>query len=150
MSLHKVKKSRCWHLAFRDETGKRTLRSTGESVLRRAKIKADAMLRIAEDARAGLTDRRFLLRTVDDTLRRLGHTIDEPTLWQFLNQWLSDIKAQVSEITYDRYSVVVRLFSDSVGFKKLTDVNSADFVRFRDKMLAEGRSAATVNLMLRG
>ena len=58
-SLHKTPKSVYYHVAYRDGTGKRTLRSTREISIVKAKIKAQAMVQLAEAERRGETDRRF-------------------------------------------------------------------------------------------
>lgn len=58
-------------------------------------------------------------------------------------------RSTVSDASYRRYELAVRLFLDSVGFKKLASVNQQDFVKFRDSLLDEGRSATTVNLLSR-
>jgi integrase len=147
-SIHQVKKSKYWHVAFTDHTGKRTLKSTKEITRSQALKKAAAMEFIAKESRRADTDRKFLMRLVDVAMRDLGHyERSEPCLSDFLSEWLSNTKSSVSGSTWLRYELTVRLFTETVGYRKLTAVNSKDIVRFRDRLLSEGRSASTVNLM---
>ena len=83
-SLRRVEKSKFWHVAFCDETGKRTLRSTKESNRKRALIKAEAMEKLAGESRRRDTDRKFLMQIVEVGLRQLGHSVSEPSGREFL------------------------------------------------------------------
>jgi len=148
-SLHKTPKSVYYHVAYRDGTGKRTLRSTREISIVKAKIKAQAMVQLAEAERRGETDRRFFDGLVAESLRRLGHEPDPvPTTYRFLDGWLDEVQSTVSPATHRKYKSVIRQFLDSLGDKKhkrLTDVNSQDVSRFRDSLLRSGLAARTVN-----
>ena len=57
------------------------MRSTGEANKQRAKIKCEAMARIAEEETRGDVFRDLLERIVSDTLYRLGQSqIEAPTV----------------------------------------------------------------------
>jgi integrase len=148
-SLHKTPKSIYYHVAYRDGTGKRTLRSTREISIQKAKIKAEAMVQLAEAERRGETDRRFFDQLVSESLRRLGHESDPvPTAYRFFKDWLVEVKSTVSHATHRKYTSVIDQFLRSLGdkaYKRLTDVNSQDISRFRDSLLRSGLAPRTVN-----
>jgi integrase len=154
-SLHKDPRGRspCWYCAYRLGDGRRTLRSTGETNLQRANIKCHAMARIAEEESRGDTSRELLEGIVNDTLRRLGRdSIARPTARGWLEKWLSTERGAVTELTLEKYAQVVRDFLGSLGTRanlRLSAIGEEDIVRFRDQLLAGGRSASTVNLLVR-
>jgi hypothetical protein len=148
-SLHKTPKSSFIYVAYRDGTGKRTLRSTGEINRSKARIKAEAMVAIAEAERRRETDKRFFDRLVSETLSRLGHSPSpEPMIFKWLEQWLADIQSTVSPTTHQKYSAVIEQFIRSLGDKKykpLSDVNWEEVAKFRDQLLRSGLAPKTVN-----
>jgi integrase len=151
-SLHRDPrgKSPYWYVAYRLADGRRTLRSTKERDFARAKIKAEAIVRFVEEESRADTNREFLNRIVEDTLRRLGHDT-APLAGQWLTDWLAREQASVASTTYAKYSHAIKAFIASLGQRakvKLSAIVEADCVAFRDKLLREGRAPSTVNLMV--
>jgi integrase len=110
-------------------------------------------VRVAEEERRVDTTKGLLNGIVQDTLRRLGiETKPEPTVRQFLESWLSNERGSVSETSYEKYGLVIRQFLDSLGQRsnlKISQICEADIIKFRDALLAEGRTAKTVNQTVR-
>jgi len=99
---------------------------------------------MAEEAARPEADRKRLEWLVNDTLRQLGHAPD-PSVGQYLDQWLKDEREAISEARFDRLNGLIRQFCRSVGFKPIREVNVSDISRFRDQLLKEGLSPATIN-----
>lgn len=129
------------------------MRSTGESNLKRAKIKCEAMSRIAEEEARGDVSRELLEHIVNDTLHRLGHEpVKAPTVRGFLEGWLTNQRGAVAPLTHSRYAQVLRDFLATLGSRaeaKLTSITEVDILRYRDWLLSGGRSPQTVNNTLR-
>jgi integrase len=128
------------------------MRSTGETDLRRAKVKCEAFVRIAEEESRGTVDRGILERIVDDALARLGHSPPKtpPTAREWLEKWLDGERGAVATGTYEKYAGVIRGFLSSLGRSvALAQVTETDILKFRDRLFAEGRTAQTVNQLVR-
>jgi integrase len=124
------------------------MRSTGETDRQRAKIKCDAMERIAEEASRADTDRKWFERITEDMMRRLGHSAVAPiTVGEWLEQWLAGQRGTVSARTFEKYEQVIRDCSRcfALGLGPLHEVREEDIVRMRDGLVREGRSATTAN-----
>jgi integrase len=111
------------------------------------------MVRVSEEERRQDTTKSLLQNIVADTLRRLGIDVKpEPTVRAFLDQWLQNEKGSVSETSYEKYGLVIRQFVESLGQRsnlKISQICEADIIKFRDGLLAEGRTAKTVNQTVR-
>jgi integrase len=155
-SLHRHPKSPFWYCAYTLGDRRRTLRSTGETNLKRAKIKCQCFERIAEEETRKDTDRALLEGIVNDTLRRLGHeTIKvEISASAWLQQWLENERGAISQSTYGKYSQAISQFLESLGTRahtvKLSAVTDQDIIHFRDQLLAGGRVPGTVNFLIQG
>jgi len=125
------------------------MRSTEETDKRRAKIKCEAMARIAEEEARGDGNRDLLERIVNDTLYRLGHSpIEKPTVREFFERWLANERNAVAPRSHSRYSQVVRDFLARLGSRadaKLTTIGETDILSYRDWLLSGGRSPQTFN-----
>jgi len=154
-SLHRDPRGRSpyWFCAFRRGDGIRTLKSTKETDFRRATIVAQMMVRVAEEERRQDTTKSLLNGIVADTLRRLGiETKPEATAKEFLDQWLQNEKGSVSETSYEKYGLVIRQFLESLGARRdlrISQIVESDIIKFRDKLLSEGRTPKTVNQTVR-
>jgi integrase len=108
------------------------------------------MERMADEVRRVDTDLRFFQRITEDAMRKLGYTYT-PGIRTFLEAWLKNTKASVSESTFSKYDLTFRLFLEFAHQSvKLTDVNTEMICRFRDRLLESGRSPGTVNFLVRG
>jgi hypothetical protein len=109
-SLHKDPrgKSPYYYVAYRRGDGARTFKSTKETDLRRAQIVAQMMVRVAEEERRKDTTLDILNGIVADTARRLGiETKPEPTVRGYLEQWLTNEKGSISDVSYAKYELDV-------------------------------------------
>jgi integrase len=154
-SLHKDPYGRSPYLyvAYRRGDGVRAFKSTKETDPHRASIVAHMMVRVAEEENRRDTTKTLLNGIVQDTLRRLGiESKPEPTIRGFLEQWLQNEKGSVSEISYAKYDLVIRQFLESLGGRagtKISQVNEADIIKFRDHLQKEGKTPKTINQVVR-
>jgi integrase len=155
-SLHKDPrgKSPFYYVAYRRGDGVRTFKSTRETNLQRAQIVAQMMVRVAEEERRTDTTKDLLQGIVEDTLRRLGiETQPEPTVREYLEQWLANERGSISDASHTKYEMVIRQFLDSLGAPraclKISQISEADIIKFRDHLRSEGRTPKTVNTTVR-
>jgi integrase len=128
------------------------MRSTGEIRIQRAKIKCEAMARLAEESAKPNADRKMLERIVNDNLRRLGQApVEIPTVREWLQKWLENERPAIAPATLYKYEHLVRSFLASLGGRanlRLSAILSEDVVAFRNFLSAGGRSPRTVNLQI--
>jgi hypothetical protein len=83
-----------------------------------------------------------------EALRQLGHAPD-PTVGSWLEGWLKDERAVISEEMAQKYARVIRQFLACVGgSRSLRSIGSGDVARFRDQLLKQGLAPKTVNSRL--
>src|SRR5258707_590214 len=132
MSLHKDAKGRSpyWYCCYRMGDGRRTMRSTGETDRSRAKIKCDALERMAEESARSDVDRMWLDRIAEETMRRLGHVnCKTTTVADFLAKWLESVRGTVSPRTFEKYAQVIRDCCSGLGSLALQAVRDEHIVR---------------------
>ena len=82
-----------------------------------------------------------------------GEKLETYSVEEWFTSWLSDKKRARSEGTGIRYDGIVRSFLGSLSLAKRTAplgaLTVADIRRFRDRLLDEGRSAATANMSIK-
>jgi site-specific recombinase XerD len=67
---------------------------------------------------------------------------------QYLDQWLKDERAVISEEMAQKYARVIRQFLACVGHKSMREVSAGDVARFRDQLLKQGLAPKTINARL--
>jgi integrase len=101
----------------------------------------------------GEVTRHNLERIVNETLERIGERrIERPTVKEWLEKWIDTRKGAIAERTQLKYVQVKNDFLKSLGRRgeaKLESIGLADFIKFRDELLSEGRSPQTVNHLVR-
>ena len=151
-SVHKHPrgKSRFWYCAFTGGDGRRLFRSTKETDRTKARKICDAWATAAEKARRGeLTasaSRKILAELVEISS---GETLELHSTESWLRNWLASKKGSAAEATLQKYRQTCTAFVDHLGPRaraSLGSVSPADITKFRDRLLAEGRKARTVNL----
>ena len=154
-SVHKDYRGKTpfWIGAYIDEFGRRRKQSTKTEDKREAKTIVEGWQRASDLARAGRLTESKAREVVNDILERTGKKrIYAPTVQRYLQDWLKKEKDTISENAYGKKEVVVRLFLKALDGREtlpIEDVTEAEIVTFRDKLLADGRRARTVNSMVR-
>jgi hypothetical protein len=147
---HPRGKSRFWYCAFTGGDGRRLFRSTKESDRAKARKICDAWAAAAEKARRGeLTasaSRKILAELVEISS---GETLELYSTETWLRNWVTSKEGATAETTVKKYRQTCAAFIDHLGPRasaSLASFSPADITKFRDRLLAEGRKAKTVNL----
>jgi integrase len=144
-----------WYAHYTLADGQRACRSTGRYKKTEAQIIAQAW-EAAEQAtlNGGLTQSR-VLEILNETLHRVGlNPIEHVSVAQWLNDWLKSCEGSTKAATVYGYKQAVRDFSKFLGELRLghsiNTITLTDINDFKDHLLNEGRSPATVNKLIRG
>ena len=155
-SLCKDAKSKCWYWSWTNADGRRLKTSTKIEALPSLREEAEAVGRAFEKiddlARREIDVDNALRKVIAETLRKIGKPpFDDPSVAQWLERWLGSQHGAVSEATLKRYQSAISHLCRILGSRKdirLSAMTGSDIKRFRDGVRTEGRSAATVNLLL--
>ena len=142
-----------WYAHYYRADGTRVARSTGTRDKTKAKIICEAWA-AAESAVAtdrGTKDR--ITEILNETLRRVGiETVDRINVGVWLDDWLAG-KEQVSPATRLAYEQTIREFKTFLGEqgcrRRLEMIGEADIRGFAALLRSEGRSAGTINKLVR-
>jgi integrase len=154
-SLHRDPRGRSpfWYCAYRLADGRRAFKSTERTDKKEASKICQALEHAEEIAAGSDATRDRLVSLFNDTLDRLGlEKIQSFTVRQWFDRWLKTEEGAVSERTLERYLQVTRDFLASLGKRadvRLEAITADDVVRFRDELLAGGRTPGTVNFTVR-
>lgn len=146
--------SKYWICCYTAADGRQLKRSTRETDKRKARIICDAWEQAESLGSAGLLTSHEQLRIVlEQTYRRLtGKEVEHVTVSDWFNRWLKSEEGAVAPTTFQKYSSIIRAFSEFLGTRAhvaLEAITTEDFLRYRDQQLAEGRAPRTVNLTIR-
>ena len=112
-----------------------------------------AVQRAEDMARRGSATEGQIRKLLSETLARVGESpIDSPTTRAYLAQWLDECRSTISPRTILKYDRAVSGFVESLGSRadsKLEAISTADFHRFRESLLAEGRTPQTADGLVR-
>ena len=151
-SVHKHPrgKSKFWYCAFTGGDGRRLFRSTKQTDRTKARKICDAWAGAAEKARRGeLTanaSRKILAELVEISS---GETLELHSTETWLRDWLASKEGSTAGTTLKKYRQTCTAFVYHLGPRaraSLGSVSPSDITKFRDRLLAEGRKAKTVNL----
>jgi site-specific recombinase XerD len=143
--------SRNWYVVYRRaHDRKRVKRSCGtpdkKAALKFAKTvdEANRLIRHGGDIEDALR------KIIDELLTSAGRPpLDNPSVAEWFERWLKNQAGSVAEASLRRYSTALNSFLRYLGERKtmkLAELTSNDIQRYRDSLLAEGRSPNTVNL----
>jgi integrase len=112
-----------------------------------------AVQRAEDMARGGSATEGQIRKLLSETLVRVGQlSINSPTIRVYLAQWLDECKGTISARTVPKYARAVTGFLESLGPRadsKLEVISTADFNRFRQSLLDEGRTPQTADGLVR-
>lgn len=142
-----------WICCYTAADGRQLKRSTKQTAKEKAWEVCLAFSRAEGFARAGEATASQLRRVLNETLYRVGaESLQRPSVRQWLNDWLSGRKGVAAHGTLLKYRQVVDQFLSFLGKQadaKLESLGQGEFTRFRDTLLAEGRTPQTVNGLVR-
>ena len=153
-SLWKHPNSKYWSACFTAADGRQLKRSTKETDKRKARIICEAWEQAESLGSAGLLTSREQLRIVlEQTFQRLtGEKIENVSVREWLTRWLKGEEGAVAETTFKKYSGLIQDFLSFLGTRDEVDleaITTEDFLKYRDHLIAEGRTPRTVNITVR-
>jgi integrase-like protein/integrase family protein with SAM-like domain len=133
--------------------GRRTMRSTGKRDRKSAEIVCQALQQTENELAQGDLTRDRLTELFNETLKRLGESpIERISVGDWLGDWLAS-KEHVARNTRTAYEQVVREFLEFLGphgaKRRLEAIGETDIRGFANQLRAQGRSACTVNKLVR-
>jgi integrase len=153
-SLWKNPKSKYFIGCFTAADGRQLKRSTRETDRRKAQIIVQAWEQAESLGSTGvLTSQEQLRLVLEQTLFRLtGKKPETITATVWLSRWLEAERGSLAQASFQKYKGAIGAFLrflDTRAHVALEAVTTDDFLRFRDHLLAEGRTPRTVNHTIR-
>lgn len=150
-SVHRRPESKYWHAAWRDAHGKLILRSTKQTDRNKALAFALECERAEKLAGAGSLTEAQARKIVQDIMERTGtgDVLRNPSIADWLREWLAGKEARKSASTAVRYGQIVQEFLDHLGEsakRPLPAVSTRDVQGFLTKRTNAGCSPTTVQL----
>ena len=154
-SVHRSSRSPrgVWYAHFYRADGTRVARSTGTRDKAKAKIICEAWASAESAVATGHGTKDRITQILNETLARVGiETVDRITIGDWLDDWLAS-KEQVSSATRTAYTQTIREFKAFLGpqgcKRRLDSITEADIRSFVTLLRSEGRSAGTINKVVR-
>jgi integrase len=143
-----------WYAAYYLADGRRTLRSTKQKDRQRALAIAHAWEAAEREARSGDLTRDRVTELLNETLNRCGVApIERISVQGWLDGWLEAKRGKVKPKTLVAYTQAVQLFLSFLGpdgvRRRLESIAERDIEAFMRHLEAEGRSARTVNNLVK-
>ena len=142
-----------WYCCYTTSDGQRLKKSTMQTDRAKAWEVCIAMATAEGVIAAGSATEAQLRKVIDNALERIGERkLNEPTVRQQLDEWIAEKEAAVSEATIVAYKHARELLLEFLGPRAYLSVRmfkKQDAVAFRDHLLAEGRTAGTVNTFVK-
>jgi integrase len=175
-TIFRRRNSSVWWAAYFDSEGKRRYRSTGKSAKPEAAAAAGEMerrarrvnpddderrqgiLRILEEAGAMALKGTLNEASAHSLLNRIteaatGESLRQATVEQWFRGWLKEKSGSRTKGTAVRYEGIIDAFLKSLSAAKrampLAALAFADIQKFRDQLLAGGRTAVTANIAIK-
>jgi integrase len=154
-SVWKHPESKYWFGCYTAADGRQLKRSTRETDKRKALTIAQAWEELESMGRAGyLTSEEQFRRVFTQSFERITgkKILPAVTVREWFDRWLRIEQGAIAPESYKRYSGVLQnflTFLDTRADVRLEAITTDDFLNFRDKLLAEGRSERTVNNVVR-
>ena len=154
-SIRKVPNSKRWYAVFRDRNGRQYNRSTqikdvgnpGERAAARRKALEIALKYEAIARGEGITEARIRKTITELAELATGRKIRQPTISQYLNDWLQSVETQKSYNTYKRYKKVIESFLQHLGKERsaspLDTLLTSEIQGYLDSELKAGKATKT-------
>ena len=145
-------KSKFWQCHFSTADGSRRCVSTQETDKQKAQIVCTGWQEAEDLVRSGHATEHRILEMYNETLKRAGlREIKSPTCKTWTTEWL-DGKRNISKASRLGYSQAIREFLEFLGTRQnapIESITERDIDGFVDKLLTDGRSASTINKLVR-
>jgi integrase len=153
-SVHKDPrgKSKYWYCCYTTAEGKRRMVSTEEEDEQKAKIICTGWQEAENLVRDGQASETRILEMYNETLKRAGlRQIKSPSFKSWAADWLAG-KRKLSKASRPGYEQAVREFLEFLGSRQnaaIESITERDIDGFVDHLKKDGRSASTINKLVR-
>jgi hypothetical protein len=142
-----------WHAAYRDAHGRRRHKTTKTKKRSDAIDMAQAWDRLADAGRKRTLTEAVARRVVSELVEQsTGQPINFHTCKGWFDEWVAGKTGATAEKTIEKYQQVTRDFLQHIGDRAtlpLAAITLQDVRAFRDALAKGGRSAVTVNQVVR-
>jgi integrase len=143
-----------WYCQYQLADGSRAFRSTGTKRKTDAQIICQGWQHAEWEAAGGDLTKTRVAEILSETLKRLGQNpIERLSVERWLNNWLASKEQTVEATSFKAYSQAVREFLEFLGprgrNRSLESITETDIERFVAVLRKEGRSASTINKLVR-
>jgi integrase len=153
-SLFKRSDSKYWVGCYTAADGRQLKRSTKETDKRKARIIVEAWEQLESYGKAGVLNSREQLRIVleQSYYRMTGDRPQAVSVRNWLERWLKGEAGAVASTTLEKYTSILSDFLRFLGTRahvSIEAITTDDILRYRDRLLEEGRAPRTVNITVR-
>jgi integrase len=150
-SIFKDSKGRSpnFYLLYKKADGRWEKKSSGTPDKAKARLMLHGLETVESLVSNGSATEEVIRRIMGETIERVtGRKPYDPSIAEFLDQWLAGQRGTIEEKTFVRYEQVLRDFKETLGPRgtdPLRRLNREAFSGHRDRLLAEGCSPTTTN-----
>jgi len=143
-----------WYVAYTSSDGKRRKKSTGQTDKAKAWEYYNTKIVVENEIARGRPTEKRLREIINEALMRLGEAKlkSDPTIKQQLDTWVESKRGTVEDSTIAAYKQTRDTFLDFLGSRANRSVRlltKDDVIEFRNHLRSEGRTAGTVNKLVR-
>jgi len=151
--VYKAPRSPFFYASWRTAKGILERRSTKLRCPKAAQKIADQLENTERSIRDHNMHESWMRHELNHLSRRLlGEQNAPPTCKEWFEQWMEGKKTGLSASTSERYEFCIKIFKRQLGARvqlPLDCITANDIIHFRDKLLRQGKRAATVNMDLK-
>jgi integrase len=147
-------RSQFWYVCYTTPDGRRLKTSTGQTDKAKAWEFYNTKIAVEAEITNGRPTEKRLREIINDALARLGEQKlrSDPTIKQQLDTWVESKRDAVADSTIAAYEQTRGMFLDFLGPRANRSVRlltKDEVIEFRNHLRSEGRTAGTVNKLVR-
>jgi integrase len=146
-------RSKFWTCCFTAADGRRLKKSTKLTDKQEAMSFCLKLEEAERRGRGGTLTEEHIRKVLQETLRRgAGKELFDPTVQEWLEAWLKREEGALTDNTLKRYRQVAKDFLAAIGpagYRRLEYLTADDVLKYRQELVEQGRTALTVNLVIK-
>jgi integrase len=149
----KTGRSPFWYCSYTAPDGRRLKKSTKQTDKAKAWEVCLTEIAVESAIHSGSATEKQLRKMINNALERIGEReLSDPSVKEQLDTWIENKRGSVSESTLLAYGHAKELFANFLGPRAERSVRllkKSDVVEFRQHLRKEGRTASTVNTIVK-
>jgi integrase len=149
----KTGRSPYWYCSYTSPGGRRLKKSTKQTDKAKAWEVCLTEIAVESAIHSGSATEKQLRKMINNALERIGERkLSDPSVKEQLETWIENKRGSVSEATLIAYEHARDLFASFLGpraFRSVRLLKKSDVVEFRQHLRKEGRTASTVNTIVK-